>query len=121
MFVPPYRDAGWFVAEGVRRDGSTVDVLFAKGGEVTWERPRYVAEMFPDQRWRKYLVNLRKPQFAGHRRRLAAALCRQWNSKHPEDPIRSVEVVYLKRTIGLHYRRGAVERDRWLEKRCDGQ
>lgn len=120
MFVPPYRDAGWFVAVGTRADGSEVNVLFGEGGEVVWERPRYVAHMFPDQRWRKYLVNLRKPTFAGHRRRLAGYLCRAWNSAHPDDRVATVDVYYLKRSIRLHYRRGPVERDRWLRQDCSG-
>lgn len=120
MFVPPYKDAGWFVAAGTQADGSTINVLFGKGGEVDWERPEYVARTFPDQRWRKYLVNLRKPQFSGHRKRLGVALCREWNDAHPEQPIQSVEVVYLKRTIELHYQRGPVQRDSWLRQSCRG-
>jgi hypothetical protein len=119
MFVPPYRDAGWFVAVGTRADGKTVEVLFGSGKEVTWERPRYVAAMFPDQRWRKYLVNLRKARFARHRKRLAGYLCRDWNETHAgESAIESVELVYLKRTIKLHGKRGQVQRDSWTRQRC---
>jgi hypothetical protein len=119
MFVPPYHDAGWFVAVGTHTDGRETNVLYGQGGKVSWERPRYVARTFPDQRWRKYLVNLRKPAFASHRRRLGAYLCRAWNATHPvDDSIASVEVFYLKRSIHLHYWRGPVERVRWTEQRC---
>jgi hypothetical protein len=119
MFVPPYRDAGWFVAVGTHADGSETNVLYGQGGPVSWKRPHYVARTFPDQRWRKYLVNLRKPSFKSHRRRLAAYLCRAWNEKHHgANAVESVRVYYLKRSIGLHYKRGPVQRDLWIEQRC---
>jgi hypothetical protein len=74
--------------------------------------------MFPDQRWRKYLVNLRKPQFSGHRKRLGLAVCQEWNDAHPRERVERVEVVYLKRTIDLHYVRGPVERESWFQLSC---
>ncbi|MBN9419677.1 hypothetical protein ABS71_14335 [bacterium SCN 62-11] len=58
MFAPhPGRADGWFVIEGVRRDGTSVD-LWRGGQPVDWRVPEDFAPLYPSQRWRCWLLNL---------------------------------------------------------------
>lgn len=55
LFAPhPFRDDGWFWIEGTLPDGRTVDLL---GGPI---KPGFVSAQFPNQRWRRWLQNLRQ-------------------------------------------------------------
>jgi hypothetical protein len=63
MFAPmPMRDDGWFVIVAQRGDGTTMALSPVPGrGDgipVRFEKPDRVAAMYPNERWRKYLMNL---------------------------------------------------------------
>jgi hypothetical protein len=78
MFSPyPLTDDGWYVMPGRLRDGRTVDVM--TGAQVTWTKPIDVAAMYPNDRWRKYMMNVWSRPDAGHRLYLGRYLCREWN------------------------------------------
>lgn len=58
MFSPaPLTDDGWYVIEGTRRDGTTVDVLHDVS-PVDWSKPAWIATTYKNERWRKYMMNL---------------------------------------------------------------
>jgi hypothetical protein len=58
MFAPhPGKVDGWFVVEGVRRDGSSLD-LWRGGAPIDWRVPQDFRPLFPSQRWRCWLLNL---------------------------------------------------------------
>jgi hypothetical protein len=101
MFAPfPLVEDGWYVMIGRQRGGGEVD-LFRGGGVPRWARPERVADDYPHERWRKYLMNLWAIDNAPHRDYYAAYLCREWNRGHHGDE-RLVEVrIYfvLKRTL----------------------
>lgn len=86
LFAPdPPRVDGWYVVPGRLENGSRVDALHRT--QVRWDRPPDVASKYPNERWRKYLVNLRRPGFSGHRSHLSAYLCERWNERHETDLI----------------------------------
>lgn len=82
MFSPfPLKDDGWYVIPGTLRDGSEVDV-FRDGAPVSWEKPKYVAYTYKNQRWQKYMMNLWSRDFSKFREFYAKYLCRSWNESH---------------------------------------
>jgi len=82
MFAPyPLKDDGWYVIPGVLKNGTEVDVF--RGEEpVTWEKPEYVAYMYKNQRWQKYMMNLWSKEFSDFRLYYGRYLCRAWNDHH---------------------------------------
>jgi hypothetical protein len=82
MFSPfPLLEDGWYVVEGTLSNGKKVD-LFAGGKPVSWEKPACVSHTYPNDRWRKYLMNLYLSVHQVHRPYYLAYLCRSWNERH---------------------------------------
>jgi hypothetical protein len=82
MFAPyPLKDDGWYVIPGELKNGTEVDV-FRGGGPVSWEKPEYVAYMYKNQRWQKYMMNLWSKDFSEFRLYYGKYLCRAWNDRH---------------------------------------
>lgn len=77
MFAPaPSVHEGWYVVRGQTEQGGNVDVLHRSLGEVDFERPRRLADEFPNYRWRKYLMRLAFELPPSHRLLYARYLCR---------------------------------------------
>jgi hypothetical protein len=82
MFAPlPLDLDGWYVAAGRLANGREVDLL-AGGRPLTFAKPRLVSAQYPNDRWRKYLMNLEMDEFAKLRGPYARWLCADWNSSH---------------------------------------
>lgn len=95
LFAPyPYRDDGWIIiaAENVR--GEEID-LFRNGAVLSFERPEVIYDLYPQARWRRYFLNLRRPGDAEFRVPFAEYLCNDWNGAHAESRITSVEILYM--------------------------
>jgi len=85
LFAPyPRRNDGWYVMPGRLRNGREVDV-FRGGNAVDWEKPERVSEMYPNFRWRKYMMAIWRKKYRGHRRYYARYVCREWNRSHSGD------------------------------------
>ena len=79
MFAPtPIKADGWLVAPGTLSDGSQVDVR--TGNVINWEKPGHVADTYDNNRWRKYLVNLKKDKHTDQRVYYGKYICREWYS-----------------------------------------
>lgn len=90
MFAPePLKDDGWFIVAGEREDGQLDDVLH--GGPVTWAKPYDVANLYRNERWRKYMRNLWNRKYARLRDPYLHWRCREWNA-HAADHARLVRV-----------------------------
>lgn len=77
MFAPhPVRADGWIVAPGKLTDGTTVDVR--SGNPVSWIKPRHVAPTYENNRWRKYLINIKKDSQYEQRVYYGKYICREW-------------------------------------------
>jgi hypothetical protein len=104
MFAPyPLRDDGWYVVVGTLADGRQVD-LFRDGREVSWQKPELVSAMYKNSRWRKYLTNLWRKDFASHRLLYAHYLARDWNSRHTAgEQVQRVELYFMLKVTQPDY------------------
>jgi hypothetical protein len=85
MFAPtPLTEDGWYVFPGKLADGTAVDVFTGKEG-VSYAKPEWVAYMYKNQRWQKYLMNLWGRDFSEYRLGYGKFLCRQWNASHSQE------------------------------------
>jgi hypothetical protein len=85
MFAPsPLRVDGWYVIPGRLKDGTQIDVMTGKA--LNWEKPPLLSAIYPNDRWRSYLMNfyiteegyLYIPYYAHY-------LCQNWNENHSSD------------------------------------
>lgn len=110
MFSPfPATDDGWFVVEGTLKDKTPWDVWRQTRGDVSFEKPKVVSDMMPNQRWSKYMMNIWAAANAKHRLYLGQYLCRRHNGEAPlsEDSLMSFRIYYMRedtyanKTIGV--------------------
>lgn len=81
MFAPhPQRKDGWWVMDGVLRNGKKWDAFHNK--EVTFERPSNIYATYPSDLWRKFLDNISGSRNEKYLLLLGRYLCRNWNATH---------------------------------------
>ncbi|HWY70645.1 MAG TPA: HTTM domain-containing protein [Terriglobales bacterium] len=87
MFSPnPLTYDGWYVIEGQLKDGRHINVTHPDR-PVSYEKPASIADQYPNERWRKYLMNLSLSENTDYRLYYGRYLCRSWNIGHPNyDP-----------------------------------
>ncbi|MBX0333982.1 HTTM domain-containing protein [Pontibacter sp. HSC-14F20] len=96
MFAPAvFKDDGWYVLEGQAANGQLID-LNREGKEADYAKPTSVVSMFKNDRWRKYSENYLFVQFAFLRPYYCNYLVRRWNEAHPDNPVKELQVVYMK-------------------------
>jgi hypothetical protein len=83
--------SGWFSVELECPDGNSYDAL--TGRPFSKERPGLVSAIYPDDRWRKFLMNLAGLPL-GHplRQHFADWSLRHWNEQHPDKTATSAKV-----------------------------
>jgi len=82
MFAPsPSRDDGWYVVEGVLRNGTKADVL-RQTDAINEQKPATATDFYPNERWRRYMMNLGTRDLKDFREPFTAYLCRDWNRVH---------------------------------------
>ena len=111
MFAPrPMTDDGWFVIPGELRNGKKVD-LFRDKKSVSWEKPELVSSTYPNQRWRKYMMNLWSANNSKHRLYYGKWLCRSNNENVPHnEQLVSFKMYYMKEETLLNYKTKPVEK-----------
>jgi len=97
MFAPfPAKEDGWFVFPGELMDGTEVDVLHPERAGVSYDKPRYISQEWPNIRWHKYLERIWAAQFASQRLYYGRYLCREWNSTHaPPKQLATYKMIYM--------------------------
>jgi Vitamin K-dependent gamma-carboxylase len=96
MFAPAvFKDDGWYVLEGTTAHQRRVD-LNQQGKEPDTLKPASVMSLFKNDRWRKYSENYLFVSNAFMRPYYCNYLLRRWNEDHPDDPVTTLEVVYMK-------------------------
>jgi predicted DCC family thiol-disulfide oxidoreductase YuxK len=94
MFSPgPLREDGWYVIEGTLKNGKRVDI-WRNGAPVSFNRipPTQVAAQYPNERWRKYMMNLYADKYSGFRLWFDRYMCRKWNEGKAMDDPRLLEI-----------------------------
>lgn len=77
----PSRDDGWFVIKGRLRGGEYVS-LWGDADIEGFTKPENIVDMYPSQRWRKYMMNIHQKKHKAHRLYLGKWICRNWNRAH---------------------------------------
>jgi hypothetical protein len=99
MFSIPITESGWFVIPARLSSGAQLD-LFSRSRKVTWQRPAIVSKIFPNDRWRKYMLNLAASQHAGVRLFYGRYLCLSWNREHfGSDTLEAFKVYFMKERV----------------------
>lgn len=101
MFAPaPAVHEGWYVVRGQTEQGRKVDLLHDTLGDVDFDRPRSLADEFPNYRWRKYLMRLAFELPKAHRVLYARHLCRAWQpGAGPESRLARLQIYFVHEHI----------------------
>jgi len=97
MFAPyPSKEDGWFVIPGKLADGSEVDLMHPERSAVSYDKPRRVADEWPDIRWHKYLERIWSAEYSSNRLYYGRFLCRSWNSRHAANQrLSTFRIIYM--------------------------
>ncbi|MEM7542873.1 MAG: HTTM domain-containing protein [Pseudomonadota bacterium] len=81
MFAPfPLTDTRWPIIEGVRRDGSRLDLFRDQLANPARTKPKDILEEYSNYRWRKFYGRLYLAKFDYYRWDYAQYQCRRWNN-----------------------------------------
>jgi len=104
MFAPVvFKDDGWYVLEGKTARGQTID-LNQQGKAADYSKPASVVSLFKNDRWRKYSENYLFIHNGYMRPYYCNYLVRRWNEAHPQQPIKELQVIYMKEPSLPDYR-----------------
>ncbi|MBD1398628.1 HTTM domain-containing protein [Pontibacter sp. JH31] len=96
MFAPAvFKDDGWYVMEGHTTSGPLID-LNREGKKADYAKPASVVSMFKNDRWRKYSENCLFVHYSFLRPYYCNYLVRRWNEDHPQNPVKELQIVYMK-------------------------
>lgn len=112
MFAPyPWSDDGWYVVVAKLRNGREVDI-FRGGVPLSWDKPEWVVDDYPSQRWRKYHMNLSRETYKGLRRPYAEYLAWNWNRHHDSDEqLLGLDVYFMREWTRPDYKTAPLEKD----------
>ncbi|MCC6953193.1 MAG: HTTM domain-containing protein [Deltaproteobacteria bacterium] len=102
MFSPyPLTGDGWFQISARTASDRIVNLSpgAAPDDPITEDRPRSINEMYPNERWRKFMMMLVTPEGAGWRPPFIRALALKWRREHPSDPLKSLDLHFFQEVI----------------------
>lgn len=123
MFAPyPLKIDGWYIVLGTKLDGFKVDLMrnaFQGSEKISFEKPDSVSSLYPSQRWRKYMMNLRRKKYKRHRGLFLRHLCRKWNYQASGmDQLKEIELIFMKERTPPPGQTGRVERLALHQQSC---
>jgi hypothetical protein len=106
MFAPyPMRADGWFVVDGVLKDGTSFDT-WNKNVPVSWDKPDDFMTSFRSSQWRKHLYNIwmdyedDDDTIEDIQLAFAKYVCREWNDLGAkpagQQELETYELYYMK-------------------------
>ncbi len=107
MFSPyPLLNDGWYLIRVTKNDKSVVD--FYRGEKpISFKKPKLVSgEQFPNQRWRKYMMNLYDASNRHHRPYFLQYECNLWRDTHPEESNNLMELIFVEEVSLPDYGKG---------------
>jgi hypothetical protein len=98
MFAPfPVRDDGWNVIHGKLQNGQDIDLIRGTEGVVKYDKPQDCREIYPNQRWHKFLTNLRYNDYSSSLLQYGRWLCRSNNAKRERgQKLSTFEILYME-------------------------
>ena len=111
MFAPyPLIDDGWYVIPGILTDGTKVN-LFQDDQPITWEKPSLVSGTYPNQRWRKYMMNLHMKKNSEYRLYYGKYLCNNWNNRHENNQkLQKFSIYFMLEQTLPNYQKPTIEK-----------
>ncbi|HLT06685.1 MAG TPA: hypothetical protein VK014_04110 [Cyclobacteriaceae bacterium] len=110
MFAPTvYKNDGWFIYQGTNGQGRYIDIL-REGRPVNYEKPKRVAELVRNDRWRKYGENILMQSNAPLRPYMCDFLLKEWNSSQPQQAITHLKIIYMHELTLPNYQTAPLER-----------
>ena len=108
MFSPrPLTDDGWYIINSTLKDGTNFDLFNNREGEqpIDWEKPKWVAQTYKNQRWRKYMMNIWLKKNKDHRLYYGKYLCRSWNKKYNKNKqLNKFEIIFMREDTLPNYK-----------------
>ena len=93
---------GWFQVVGIRSDGQSLDL--ETRSEPSKLEPILGSARFPNQRWRRYLLNLLEPRYQDHRQSYLRHVYGEYKAKYPEESFAEVHLVFMDQPTLPDYR-----------------
>jgi len=95
MFAPfPLKESGWFVIDGKGMNGEDIHILGAKNSSIG-NKPENISGTFKNQRWRKFLMNLRNDDHKAYRYNLSDYFCREYRENPDLQDLRNVRIMFF--------------------------
>jgi hypothetical protein len=125
MFAPgPSKEDGWYVIPGNLRGGQQTDLMSVTRDdyslhEVSWEKPQDVRSTYKNERWRKYLENLRQVEHTNQRLHFGRYICREWNARHTgAEQLRTFQITYMLELTLPDYQPSPLQKEVLWEHTC---
>lgn len=118
MFAPtPLREDGWYVIIG--QDINKKEISLFSKGEVSFEKPTYVAKTYKSEPWRKYMMNIYLENNAQHRPLLSEYYCKEYNfNVNSEEVLVNVKIYFMKEISMLDKTQETIEKVLLYEHNC---
>ncbi len=119
MFAPaPNRDDGWYVIEGQLRNASKVEA-FRRERQVSCEKPKSNGNFYPDERWRRFMINIGIDDYQAFRLPFSHYLCTDWNQKNSgADHIERVSIYFVREETPPPGQAGEVKKLHFFDYGC---
>ena len=103
MFSPyPVEDDGWFVIKGTTARGQEVNLL-DKWALVSYDKPKDFSRLYPDEKWRKYFLNMWQKWFDSYRPYYLKWQCRERNKQYPDNKLTRTSMEYVTERTRADY------------------
>ncbi len=118
MFSPrPTLNDGWYVLAATLKDGTQID-LMKENQVLNFKKPKNVSATYPNQRWRKYMMNLKKKR--EHLPLFASYQCRLWNQFYQkENTLKGLEIYFMQETTLPYPQKSKIKKEHLLSYQCD--
>lgn len=107
MFAPGVlRKDGWFVFYGRDSIGRQWDLRLDQD-YVDFNKPAHIVSMYKNDRWRKLAENMQNNNYTFLRPLYCKYMLKQWNLRHPEKKLVSLDLYFMEKTNLANYKQTA--------------
>jgi hypothetical protein len=119
MFAPsPNRDDGWYVVEGRLRDGSKIEP-FRETRQVSYDKPQSAGDFYPNERWRRYMMNIGTRDYKDFRLPLVRYLCSKWNATNSgPDHLEEISLFFMREVTPPPGQQGDIQKLLFFDYAC---
>ncbi len=121
MFAPsPLREDGWYAISGTLADGQVINIFDPSKPLPTIDKPANVSALYPNERWRKYLMNIWGRDYYPYRHYFTEYLCKRWNDTHAGGKhLVSINMTFMLETTLENYTTAPIVPMNVYDQQCD--